>query len=80
MQLLDRRFGILQDHISERPEIRIRYFEPDLYKEGGSYREAKITVKKIDLNRRVLVSEEKRNYDLDHIVSLEGSLFDLYEF
>ncbi len=80
IQLLDCRFGILRDHINERPEIRIRYFEPDLYKEGGSYREAKIIVKKIDLNRRVLVSEEKRNYDLDHIVSLEGSLFDLYEF
>ncbi len=80
MSELDRRFRIIEEHIREMPVIILRYFEPDLYKEGGSYREETVTVKKIDLNERILVSENKKKYDLDHIVSAEGSLFDLYDF
>ena len=80
MQVLDMRFRIIQEHLSQRPVIFLRYFEPDLYKEGGAYREETVRVKKIDLNQRILISEEKKRYDLDSIVSVNGDLFDAYEF
>ena len=80
MQILDHRFAILCQHIGEMPVIRVRYFEPDMYKDGGSYLEDEIVVKKIDMTKRELISTEKKHYDLDNIVSLDGSIFDSYEF
>ena len=80
MQILDHRFAILCQHIGKMPMIRVRYFEPDMYKDGGSYLEDEIVVKKIDMTKRELISTEKKHYDLDNIVSLDGSIFDSYEF
>ena len=80
MQMLDHRFAILCEHINEMPVIRIRYFEPDMYKDGGRYLEEEIAVKKIDMTGRLLFTKDKRHFDLDSIVSISGSIFDGYEF
>lgn len=80
MQMLDHRFAILREHINEMPVIRIRYFEPDMYKDGGTYLEEEVTVKKIDMTGRLLFTNDKRHFDLDSIVSISGSIFDSYEF
>ncbi|MBR4471315.1 MAG: hypothetical protein IKS54_08415 [Erysipelotrichaceae bacterium] len=80
MQMLDHCFAILREHINEMPVIRIRYFEPDMYKDGGTYLEEEVTVKKIDMTGRLLFTNDKRHFDLDSIVSISGSIFDSYEF
>lgn len=80
MQMLDHRFAILREHINEMPVIRIRYFEPDMYNDGGTYLEEEVTVKKIDMTGRLLFTNDKRHFDLDSIVSISGSIFDSYEF
>lgn len=80
IQMLDHRFAILREHINEMPVIRIRYFEPDMYKDGGTYLEEEVTVKKIDMTGRLLFTNDKRHFDLDSIVSISGSIFDSYEF
>ena len=80
MQMLDHRFAILREHINEMPVIRIRYFEPDMYKDGGTYLEEEVAVKKIDITGRLLFTNDKRHFDLDSIVSISGSIFDSYEF
>ena len=80
IRILDRRFRIIRDHLSEMPEISICYFEPDLYKEGGRYLEENIRVRRIDLQQRILQSADRKNYDLDAIVAVNGSFFDGYEF
>ena len=77
---LDRRFSILMEHIAERAKVRITYFEPDLYKEGGVYRKADITVRKIDPVQRILFSDDGKRYELDAVTGIEGALFDAYEF
>jgi len=79
MRVLDLRFQILRSHLEERPKVRIRYFVPDLYKDGGSYREEECVVRRIDMASRVLFAEDGSRYDLDYIVNVECDLFDLYE-
>ncbi|MBQ6334631.1 MAG: hypothetical protein IJI46_06150 [Erysipelotrichaceae bacterium] len=79
IRLLDQRFRILRENIADRPEVKIRYFVPDAYKEGGAYLEKTIVVKRIDLGNRVLVSEDKQQFDLDYIVAIEAELFDLFD-
>ena len=76
---LERRFQILNRHLSERPPVAIRYFVPDQFKEGGSYREEKIVIRRIDLSNRTLISEDRKVFDLDYIVEINGDIFDIYE-
>ncbi|MCR4634362.1 MAG: hypothetical protein K5648_09580 [Erysipelotrichaceae bacterium] len=76
MRALDMKFALLREHIDERPEVVLTYFVPDLYKEGGSYKEEKIVVKRIDMNERALISADKKRYDLDYIIAVRSALFD----
>ena len=80
IRILDMKFQILLSHLPERPEVKIRYFIPDLYKEGGSYKDETVKVKRIDLNERVLISEDNRRFDLDYIISAQSELFENIEF
>ena len=75
---LDMRFRIISENISSRPEVMIRYFVKDLYKDGGSYVEEVVQVKRIDLISRVLISTENRRYDLDYISRVNGQIIDEY--
>lgn len=51
---LKRHLDILEEHISESPEVMITYFQSDRTKEGGSYVSVSGTLKRIDHARRVL--------------------------
>lgn len=75
-RVLNRKFQILNAHLKSEPLVRISYFVKDLYKEGGSYVKEEVTVKRIDLQHRVLYTKDKRRFDLDYIVSIDGDLFD----
>ena len=80
MEVLEQKFQILLSRLNERPLVKIRYFIPDLYKDGGSYKEEEVIVRRIDMNRRILISEDKKSYDLTYIVNVSSDLFDDYEF
>ena len=80
MEVLEQKFQILLSRLNERPLVKIRYFIPDLYKDGGSYKEEEVAVRRIDMNRRILISEDKKSYDLAYIVNVSSDLFDDYEF
>ena len=80
MEVLEQKFQILLSRLNERPLVKIRYFIPDLYKDGGSYKEEEVIVRRIDMNRRILISEDKKSYDLAYIINVSSDLFDDYEF
>ena len=80
MEVLEQKFQILLSRLNERPLVKIRYFIPDLYKDGGSYKEEEVIVRRIDMNRRILISEDKKSYDLAYIVNVSSDLFDDYDF
>lgn len=77
---LDLRFRMIYRNIASKPKLKIRYFVPDMYKDGGRYVEEEVTARKIDLSRRILISEERREYDLDYITDVDSDIFTDLDF
>ena len=75
LQALNNRFEILEMYIKEKPKAIVTYFVKDENKKGGAYYSEEITVKKIDLIERILISEEKNKYHFEDIYNLEGEIF-----
>lgn len=73
--ILNDKIQILIEHISEHPYIDIEYFIPDAHKEGGSYEHAFGTVRRIDSINRVLVFDNKEEYNFDDILNIESDLY-----
>lgn len=46
--MLDEKLRLLCEHLSERPEITVTHFRPDLHKSGGSYE--KLTARAVRLD------------------------------
>ena len=72
---LNIKFMYLSEHIKDKPEITVRYFIPDVSKDGGSYKTETVNVYRIDMFERVLITTDKRKIDLDYIVDIDADLF-----
>jgi hypothetical protein len=77
-EILDMKLYVLENHLAECPELRILYYVPDEKKKGGSYVEKLIRVKKIDTQKKVVVSTDKEEFDIGMIRDLNGELLDRY--
>ena len=78
LQILNQKFQILAQHLKEAGEIEISYFQPDLYKEGGMYLNRKITIKRIDLTNRMIISTANEKYNLDYISDIKSPFITKY--
>ena len=57
---LNAKLNFIQEHIKERPEVTITYFQPDERKEGGAYIAVTGKVRRIDeVNKFVVVEGDK---------------------
>lgn len=63
--------SIINQRIKDRPRVRIKYFIPDDYKEGGYYKQEEVVVKSIDPVYKLLCLEDKRKIDLYYINEIE---------
>lgn len=74
---LNAKLNFIQEHIKERPEVTITYFQPYERKEGGAYITVTGKVRRIDEVNKVLVFEDERTVGIDVITNLnikkEGS-------
>ena len=70
--LLNWRLNRIAEHLSVSPVISIVYFEPDLHKSGGSYREISGVIAKIDQYSRVITLQDNIQISLDHIISIDS--------
>ena len=75
---LNLKFRIIEEHLKEHPSVIVRYFVPDQYKEGGYYKEEAIIIRKIDLSKRIMISEDKREFDLDYIRDIRSDVISRY--
>lgn len=75
--VLDKKLKIILERMADKPEVVITYFVLDEKKSGGSYHIAFGRVKKLDLYERFLVMEDGISIQLDKIMEIDGSLFDL---
>lgn len=60
--------------VSNTPEVTVKYFVEDEFKEGGAYETKKGQVKKIDLYRHLLVFTDATQIDIENLTDLK-SLF-----
>ena len=77
LEALDRSFVWLRDHLTERPEIKVLYFEPDQKKEGGDYVSTSGIVRKIDMAVRILLLTDGKRIPLDHVRDIEILLWNI---
>ncbi|MDE6641139.1 MAG: YolD-like family protein [Acetatifactor sp.] len=74
-ELLDNKIRLLQENLSENPEVEVTYFQPDSKKTGGAYVTVKGRVKKIDVCSCRMVFTDQTALALENICSIEGELF-----
>ena len=68
---LNAKLNFIQEHIKERPEVTITYFQPDERKEGGAYITVTGKVRRIDEVSKVLVFEDERIICLETIIKID---------
>lgn len=67
---IGRLLSYLAENIQQKPEITIRWFQPDRRKSGGVYQRARDRVVKIDDYRNEMTLEDGRIIPLRYIVEL----------
>lgn len=68
---LDFQMQILQQKLSEQPQIIVTYFCPDEKKSGGAYKNTSGIVKKIDSYQQEIVLLDGRHIPISDIYELE---------
>ena len=73
---LGRRQQTLLEHLADRPEVSVTWFQPDGKKDGGAYVTTTGRLKKIDEVERTLVLTDGMVIALDDVMGIDSSLFD----
>ncbi len=71
--VLDMKLRFLADHLSECPEVSIKYFKPDGKKEGGSYRVITGIIKRIDAYEQTIVMLDATAILISDIFEITGT-------
>ena len=75
LTMIDKRLNILQNHLSQSPEITVTYFVPDKKKNGGAYRIITGVAKRIDPYKKLLIINGDEKIQIEDIYKLESELF-----
>ena len=75
MEELDWKQSLLLDHIGERPEVTVTWFQPDGRKEGGNYITAVGRLEKLDVLGRRMILANGTKIALDKIIDIQCALF-----
>lgn len=76
---LDIHFQILENHFKEDPNVRITYFVRDDRKAGGKVVEEDVTIHQIDFANRVVISNDRKEYDMGSILQINGDVIRRYK-
>ena len=72
---LDEQLRLIREHLEQKPECDITYFQPDEKKDGGNYMTVHGRVKKIEEYKRQIVFTDGTALPIEHLYSIEGELF-----
>ena len=75
LSVLNRKYQILTQHLSDHPEVTIVYFEPDKFKSGGAYLSVTGVVKKIREYEAEIILEDGTVISIESIIEISGPLF-----
>lgn len=74
---LDDKLKIVQEMLTEQPELLVTYFQADNSKSGGSYLTVRGCIKKINVYEQILVLTEGLLIPIGDIYELEGKVFSM---
>ena len=68
---INTKLNFIKEHIKERPEVTVTYFQPDERKEGGEYITVTGKVRWIEEVNGVVVFEGEKSLNLETIVEIK---------
>ena len=74
-QELDLKLQLLRPLLASRPEITVTYFVPDPRKKGGAYCTVSGALRRIDIQKRLLVLSNGKEIPMDDVLDMDSSLF-----
>lgn len=74
-ELLDMRLQTIREHLAEKPEAAVTFFEPDQKKSGGTYVTVTGRIKRIDEYEGKLVLEGGISILMADVTALESGIF-----
>lgn len=75
---LSNRLSVVLEHLEEKPEVSITYFEPDRKKTGGEYITVTGTVKNFDEIDRIIVMTDGKKIPVDELLDVKAKIIDEY--
>ena len=75
LTLLNEKLNILQNNLSQSPEITVTYFAPDKKKACGAYVSISGAVRQIDSYSKLLILENDKKIRIEDIYKLDGDIF-----
>ena len=69
-EILNEKLQIIQEKINTKPKITITYFIPDLKKNGGQYITVTGRVRKIDINKQLIILENKIEIPITEVIEV----------
>lgn len=77
--LINNKLQILIDNLKNNPEATFTYFIKDKNKEGGKYINVTGSIKKIDINKNIVVLTNKMVIPIIDIINITSDLFKMFE-
>lgn len=68
--MLNEQLRWLSENIKSKPETKITFFVPDLYKEGGSYRTVRDSIKRVDYEQRLIKLSQGLTLDMAAVTEI----------
>ena len=76
VDILNLKLNLLYGNLKDTPDITICYFIPDKLKCGGEYAFYQGKIKKIDLYKRLIITNDNKSIPIDLIYDIQGELFE----
>lgn len=73
--MLDLKQQCLLACVSEKPELTVTFFQPDMRKDGGSYRTVTGRLQAILPDKKLLILQSKLSIPLRDVIRLESPVF-----
>jgi hypothetical protein len=73
--MLDMKIQVIQEMISNQPEIEVTYFIPDKKKNGGRYETIINNIKKIDNYNEQITMQNDLKIDIKEIIDINSDIF-----
>ena len=79
-RVLDEKLQILREHLKDRPEIEVIFYDDKAGVNGGAYRFARGNLKKFEENPAMLILNQNLKINCEDILSIQGEVFAEYYF